>query len=99
MQKRLISLVLFALLSSALLFSQGTDLGTIRGTVTDPSGAVVPNANVTVTDTATNIKREVTTHAAGNYEATALKSGRYTVSVTAPGFGTSEVTGVVLNNG
>lgn len=96
---RLTTLFLFALLGTALLFSQGTDLGTIRGTVTDASGAVVPNAKVEINDIATNIKREGTTNQEGYYEVAALKSGNYTVTVTAAGFGKSEVTGIVLNGG
>ena len=40
------------------LLAQGTDLGTIRGTVTDPSGAVIPNASVTIVDLATNRLRQ-----------------------------------------
>lgn len=85
--------------SSTLAFAQGTDLGTIRGVVTDSSGAVVPNAQVEVTDVSTNIKRSLATNAEGEYEASALKSGRYAVLVTAAGFAKVEVPGVILNAG
>src|SRR6266487_5527302 len=76
-------------------YSQGTNLGTIRGSVTDPNGAVIPNAGVKVTDQATGISRDVTTDNEGNYEASALKPGTYKVSVSASGFKTTEIDAVV----
>lgn len=93
------TLLLALLLCPVLLFGQGTDLGTIRGTVTDPSGAVVPNATITVTDLNTDIARTCTTNAEGVYEATALRSGRYKISATSAGFNTTELTGVLLRTG
>src|SRR5713226_7930467 len=84
---------------AGLGYSQGTDLGTIRGTVTDASGAVVPHAKVEVTDLSTNITRQLTTNNEGNYEATALKSGNYKVTVSAPGFANAEISSVALNAG
>ena len=65
------------------LFAQGTDLGTIRGTVKDATGAVIANAKVTITDLETNTSREASTNGAGDFEVFGLKSGRYKVSVTA----------------
>lgn len=76
-------------------FSQGTNLGTIRGTVTDPNGAVIPHASVQVTDQATGISRDLTTDNEGNYEANALKQGNYKVTVTASGFKTTVMDAVV----
>ena len=63
-----------------------TIFGTILGTVTDPSGAVVPNLIVTVTNQGENTSREVRTDAQGNYQAENLKEGLYSVAVQAPGF-------------
>src|SRR5258705_3439620 len=80
---------LFALAGPA--YPQGTDLGTIRGTVTDPKGDAVPNAAVQVTDLATNISRDLTTNGDGNFEAAGLKSGNYRVTVTASGFKTTSI--------
>src|SRR5215471_3193172 len=94
--KLLIVLILSIGISTANLFAQGTDLGTIRGTVTDSSGALVPNARVDVTDLATLTLHTVTTNEHGDYQAAALPSGRYKVTVTAGGFGTSIVEGIVL---
>src|ERR1700686_4271339 len=60
--------------------------GTILGTVTDPSGAVVPNAVITVTNQGENISHEVRGDAQGNYQAENMKAGLYTVSAIATGF-------------
>ena len=49
-------------------YAQGSNLGTIRGTVTDANGAVLPNAAVQVTDQTTGLSRNVTTNGEGNYE-------------------------------
>src|SRR5713226_3981965 len=79
------------------LFAQGTDLGTIRGSVTDSSGALIPNAKVVVLDLSTNTSRETTSNSHGDYEVSGLRSGSYKVSVSAPGMGTTDLTGIVLN--
>src|SRR5216684_6823498 len=63
-----------------------TTFGTILGTVTDPSGAVMPDVVVTVTNQGENISREVHTDAQGNYQAENVKAGLYTVTVRATGF-------------
>ena len=85
------SLLVFACLYGASItgYSQGTNLGVIRGTVTDPNGAVMPNAAVQVTDLETNLTRDVTADSNGNYEVPALKPGNYKVTVTASGFKTT----------
>jgi hypothetical protein len=82
---------------TADLLGQGTDLGTIRGTVTDSSGALVPNAQVEISDLATGTSRKITTDEHGNFQTVAVPSGHYKASVTAPGFGTSVVNGIVVN--
>jgi len=87
----------FLLFAAGVVFGQGTDLGTIRGTVTDSSGAVIPGATVTVTDTLTNTSRETKTNSQGHYEMFALKPGTYTVAITATGMSKKEITGLVLN--
>jgi len=87
--------VLF-LLGAVLAYGQGTDLGIIRGTVTDAQGGVIAGAAVVITDTATDIKVERTTDALGNYEVPNLKFGTYKVTVNYTGFNTAEVVNVVL---
>lgn len=81
--------------SSSTGYAQGTNLGTVRGTVTDANGAVLPNAAVQVTDKATGLSRDFTTNSEGNYEVPALKPGTYKVSVTATGFKTTSMDAVV----
>src|SRR5689334_20195455 len=68
-------------------------LGTIRGTVVDPQGSVVPGAAVLIVDEATNVPRAVETDAEGRYEATNLKPGTYRVEVVTTNFKKFERTG------
>ena len=70
---------------------------TIVGTVVDPSGAIVPGAHVTITNTATSVSRVVETNSSGNYIAPELPIGTYTVRVELKGFKTYERQGIVLN--
>jgi hypothetical protein len=60
--------------------------GTIQGTVTDPTGAVVQGAEVKILEVKTNVERDTVTSAAGFYSAAALDNGLYRLTVTAPGF-------------
>ncbi|MGA8043277.1 MAG: carboxypeptidase regulatory-like domain-containing protein [Terracidiphilus sp.] len=68
------------------MFGQASATGTILGTVTDSTGAIVPNAKVTVTNTGTNVKFVATTSSAGDYFAPNLNPGSYTVTAEAKGF-------------
>ena len=70
--------------------SAQTVTGTIDGTVTDPSGALVPNAQVTATNTATGVVTQATTNGAGVYDIRFLPIGQYEVSVSATGFATQK---------
>jgi hypothetical protein len=76
--------LLFCVFSIGAGWAQTT--GTIQGSVTDPSGALVPGASVTAAQSDTHITRTVTTNESGDYEFPALPVGRYTVSVQATGF-------------
>src|SRR5258707_12370076 len=89
--------VVFFSFGAATSSGQGTDLGTIRGTVTDSSGGAVPGASVTIADALTNSARNISTNALGYYEMLGLKSGTYTVTVTAPRMSRFEIKDVVLN--
>jgi hypothetical protein len=66
-----------------------TITGGVNGIVTDPSGAVIPNAKVAATNVETGVVTETTTNSDGVYNIRFLQIGQYKVSVTAPGFGTS----------
>jgi len=68
----------------------------IRGTVTDPSGASVSGAQITATNAATGIARELTSQGDGSYELISLPIGTYTVSASKNGFKKFETTGVLL---
>jgi hypothetical protein len=86
-------------LCAAGLWAQGTDLGAIRGVVTDPSGSTVPNAAVTIVDLATNARVSVKTNSGGEYEAGSLRSGDYQITISAPGFAPVEIRQVTLRAG
>jgi hypothetical protein len=77
--------VILGLLLVIAAFAQ-RDLGTITGIVSDPTGAAIPNAKVTITEVSTNLSYTVTTNAAGEYIRPALKPSTYTVEAEAQGF-------------
>src|SRR6476660_1689949 len=91
-----LSVLLCLLLASASLLAQ-TFRGTILGSVTDPQGAVVAGAKVTVHNVNTGLERSTQTSADGSYSIPELPIGTYTVTVTQPGFQTSSTTGVVVD--
>jgi Carboxypeptidase regulatory-like domain len=89
--------VLFALLSvfvSIEGYAQAT--GSIAGTVTDPSGALVSNAKVTITDQATGFSQSATASQEGTYFIPSVQPGAYTLTVEAPGFRRHVQLGVTL---
>jgi hypothetical protein len=73
-----------------------TTFGTILGSVTDPSGAVVPNVTITITNQGENTSREVHSDGAGNYQAENTKEGIYTVSAKPQGFSELTITDIRL---
>ena len=78
------------------LAAQTGGTGSILGSVKDSSDAVIANATVTVTNTATGVKSRVTTTSSGDFTVLSLIPGAYTVRVEAVGFANEEVTGVTL---
>jgi hypothetical protein len=78
-----LSLVLFV---AKPAYSQNTNSGVIRGTVTDASGAVVPGANVTVKNNDTGVVREFVTNSDGLYDTNSILPGTYTVTFSKVGF-------------
>ena len=85
----LVALVCMLLFCCSLILAQTTlSTGSINGTVTDPSGAVVSDAKVTITNTATGQKTELSSNAAGAFSTGPLPPGTYKVQVSAKGFST-----------
>jgi hypothetical protein len=74
-----------SLLISGIAFAQ-TDLATLRGIVTDQSGAAVPNAKLTLLNTGTNIPRESLSNENGDFEIPYVVQGTYTLTVSSQGF-------------
>ncbi|MCC6588085.1 MAG: TonB-dependent receptor [Bryobacterales bacterium] len=87
-------IVLFFLLVPAAAYGQGRS--SVLGSVTDESGAIVPNATISVTNTGTQQKRTIQSGETGTFEVTALEVGSYEVMAEAPGFRKTTVRGIVL---
>jgi len=84
-----------ALLASSFAFAQ-TSSSLIQGTITDPSGAGVPNARVVATLANTDTNYSTATNDSGNYVIPDLRPGEYSISAEAPAFKRSVRTGVVI---
>ena len=74
------------------------DMGTLLGSVTDPSGAAIPGATIAITEEATGVTDTVESDALGNYIRPLIKPGTYTISCESPGFKRSVQTGVILQS-
>lgn len=90
-------LVTILLLSLPLALRAQQLTATLSGTVTDSSGAVIPNASITVTLTSTGATRQTTSDASGFYTVTNLPAGNYSVTALSQGFETYKGKNVVLN--
>src|SRR2546427_5511178 len=86
---------LLVLASAGAVWSQ-TVQGVITGTITDPTGAVVPNATVMITNVGTNISQSTTTGGDGSYRFPLVPPGNYTIEIKAGNFATVRVSGVVV---
>jgi hypothetical protein len=83
--------VAFLVLGPNNVFAQTGGTGIVVGTVTDPSGAAVPAATVTLTDTATNAVRTATTNDAGRYNFPSVPPGNYNVTIRKAGFSVGKI--------
>jgi hypothetical protein len=103
LNKTAIGVGAFSLLVLSLLCSvpaRGQVAGaTLLGTVKDPSGAVVPNAQVSVKNIGTGVLRETSSDAAGLYSVPDLLPGSYAVTISAPGFSVEVESGITLDVG
>lgn len=98
MMKRLCSLLLFAAAVAGLslpVHAQTAGAASVQGTVTDPTGAAIPNAKVTLTNTATQTSRTTVTDGAGLYSLPNVPVGPYSFTVAAQGFQGYTRTGVL----
>ena len=82
---------------SAGAWSQ-TQLATVSGTITDPSGAVVPGVSVTIVSQGTGLKRSALTDTAGEYRFAGLPTGNYSLRLEKTGFQSQVREGVELNS-
>ena len=97
-QKRFWQVLACVCFFSGITLAQVTT-GTISGTVSDSTGAVIPGAGVTILNVDTGISRTVTTDAAGRYRAPQLGLGNYDVTTESSGFQTSVRAGITLTVG
>jgi len=88
----------FSVLTGSSLFAQSTTSDVV-GTVTDTTGAVVPNATVELMSVETHEKRTVTSGSGGEYTFTLLKPNHYTITVTAAGFKTFQISSFAISAG
>jgi hypothetical protein len=79
--------VIVGMLAASASYSQNTNSGDIRGTVTDSSGAVVPGAIVTVLDLEKGVSKDFKTNSDGLFDTGPLVTGQYRVTFSHPGFG------------
>ena len=85
--------------TACVLQAQVAGAGTIQGSVADSTGAVIPNATVTLTESSTQVKHTATTDSGGQYVFPNIVIGTYSVNVTVPGFESYTRTGNVLEVG
>ncbi|HEY1483585.1 MAG TPA: carboxypeptidase regulatory-like domain-containing protein [Candidatus Acidoferrum sp.] len=88
--------IAMAILLAIPLLAHGQE-ATILGTATDPSGGVVPNVKITISNSQTGAVRTLATNDVGQYVAPDLAIGKYNIKAEAPGFKVQETRGVTLN--
>ena len=88
---------IFVLLLGAVTIATAQENASVTGRVTDPTGAAVPGATITLTQATTGATRTTQSNGAGLYEVPALAIGTYNLKAEAPGFKTYTKTGIVVN--
>ena len=100
MRTQKISIIVLALFASCtFVYGQGVASGDLHVTVRDSKGSLVTDAQVTVRDEAKGVERVASSSGPGEYSARALPPASYTVNVTAQGFASAKVPGVVITVG
>src|SRR5689334_5400951 len=90
-------LAAFVFFFLAFTLEAQVDTGTILGTITDATGAVIPAAKVTIRNEGTSVAQSTTTSSSGGYVFTPLRIGTYAVEVEKEGFKRQRRAGLVLN--
>ena len=96
MRASVLLVILLLVVCAPALLAQTASTGAVDGTVTDPSGAVIPNVTVTLTSTDTGAVRNTVTGADGTYKIGLLQPGNYKVKFSATGFKPIELPGIVV---
>ena len=99
MTQKLLQLLCLTVLLSTDFWAQSVTSGAIAGTITDPSGAAVPKASVTLLNVATNANQTATTNQQGGYRFAFLAPGTYRITVNATGFQPQQKNGIVVSAG
>src|SRR5262249_31406296 len=94
-----LSAIVLSVPTATVVYGQAVSTSQITGTVKDQTGAVLPGAEVTATQTDTSAKRAVVSDEAGSFILTNLPIGPYRLEVSLPGFRTYVQTGIVLQVG
>src|ERR1700722_10534476 len=94
--RRICLVCVFAVFAINMAFGQTGATGTILGTITDSTGAVLPNVKITVTNTATNVAFNTESNSAGDFNAPSLQPGTYAVSAQTSGFEKSQTDSFTL---
>ena len=96
LRKAILVVCILALLGTASVCLAQLVSGNLTGTVYDPTGAIIPNANITVKNDATGVESTTTSTSAGDYQINNLPVGTYSVTASAPGFAKAEIKGVAV---
>src|SRR5205807_5500364 len=100
MKRFLLLAAVVLVLAMPACFGQASAInGQIEGTVTDPTGAVVPGATVTIENVNTGFRRELKTDSSGFFRFTVLPLGTYDLKVTTSGFSGETRKGIVIDAG
>jgi len=89
-------LLAFGLMLTAVFQAHAQSSGSLFGSITDQTGAVIPNASLTLTNDATRAQQSTVTDSVGHYKFSVVPVGTYTLKVNAPGFTPLEQTGIVV---
>src|SRR6266550_3266010 len=92
-------LLAFAFLNVGHAFGQGTSAGTVVGTVTDATGAIIPGTVITLTDVTAKTTRKTVSNESGQFVVVGVAPGIYDISATNAGFSTNVISGVVVSVG